>query len=91
MRSWQIILRTRKSPCEQYSVFLKQIDYGVTNEDILFTGRMLSTWAVDNLFIGRTTMNPSTMQDDFENEVQSDSWLFVNDGVVESYCEQNVR
>ena len=52
---------------------------------------MLSTWAVDNLFIGRTTMNPSTMQDDFENDVQSDSWLFVNDGVVGEYCQQNVR
>ena len=52
---------------------------------------MLSTWAVDNLFIGRMTVNPSMMQDDFESDVQSDSWLFVNDGVVESYCEQNVR
>ena len=36
-------------------------------------------------------MNPSTMQDNFENDVQSDSWLFVNDGVVGSYCQQNVR
>ena len=36
-------------------------------------------------------MNPSSMQDDFENDVQSSSWLFVNDGVVGSYCQQNVR
>ena len=57
----------------------------------ILLGKMLSTWAVDNLFIGRTTLNPNSMQDNFENDVQSGSWLFVNDGVVDKYCEKNVR
>jgi len=51
---------------------------------------MLSTWAVDNLFIGRMAMNPSMMSDDFEG-VQSDSWLFINDGEVGAFCDHNTR
>ncbi|XP_052779173.1 reelin-like isoform X2 [Mya arenaria] len=54
-------------------------------------GKMLSTWAVDNLFIGGMVMNPSSLADDFESGVPADSWLFVNDGEVAGYCEQNVR
>jgi len=54
-------------------------------------GKMLSTWAVDNLFIGRKFNNPSMMSDNFDDGVQHDSWLFVNDGEVGSYCEQNIR
>ncbi|XP_060574508.1 reelin-like isoform X2 [Ruditapes philippinarum] len=54
-------------------------------------GKMQSTWAIDNLFIGRMTMNPSSMSDDFNTNINSDSWLFVNEGEIGSYCEQNTR
>ncbi|KAL4226959.1 hypothetical protein ACF0H5_014936 [Mactra antiquata] len=54
-------------------------------------GKMLSTWAVDNLFIGRMPMNPHMMSDDFNNDIQSDSWLFVNDGEADTYCQRNTR
>ncbi|XP_052214464.1 reelin-like isoform X1 [Dreissena polymorpha] len=54
-------------------------------------GKMLSTWAVDNLFIGRMVMNPSSMSDNFESGTSDTSWLFVNDGELDSYCEQNTR
>ncbi|XP_045165547.2 reelin-like [Mercenaria mercenaria] len=54
-------------------------------------GTMLSTWAIDNLFIGRMAINPSSMSDDFNNNVQSDSWLFVNEGEKGPYCERNTR
>ncbi|KAL3853203.1 hypothetical protein ACJMK2_016762, partial [Sinanodonta woodiana] len=55
------------------------------------SGKMLSTWAIDNLFIGRMPMNPSMMEDEFETDKLSDSWLFVNDGEKGSYCESNTR
>ncbi|KAJ8301142.1 hypothetical protein KUTeg_020129 [Tegillarca granosa] len=55
-------------------------------------GASLSTWAVDNLFVGRMAMNPMMMSDSFdEDQPLSDSWLFVNDGKVGSYCQHNTR
>ncbi|WAR26097.1 RELN-like protein [Mya arenaria] len=65
--------------------------YGVMLEYSTNMGKLLSTWAVDNLFIGGMVMNPSSLADDFESGVPADSWLFVNDGEVAGYCEQNVR
>ena len=52
---------------------------------------MQSMWAIDNIFIGRMPINPSTMSDDFNNNVNLDSWLFVNEGEIGSYCELNTR
>ncbi|XP_021361182.1 reelin-like [Mizuhopecten yessoensis] len=54
-------------------------------------GKMRSTWAVDNLFIGRMVMNPSSLTDNFDTQPLSDVWLFVNDGEVGSYCQHKTR
>ncbi|KAL5013759.1 hypothetical protein ScPMuIL_008029 [Solemya velum] len=54
-------------------------------------GEMHSAWAVDNLFIGRMGMNPSSMEDNFNSDTWDDSWLFVNDGQIGQYCTQYTR
>ncbi|XP_060065663.1 reelin-like [Ylistrum balloti] len=54
-------------------------------------GTMRSIWAVDNLFIGRMMMNPSSLTDSFDSQPLSDVWLFVNDGEVGSYCQHKTR
>lgn len=58
---------------------------------LLMLGEMQSAWAVDNLFIGRMPMNPSSMQDDFNSDTWDDSWLFVNNGQIGQFCTQYTR
>lgn len=52
---------------------------------------MLSAWAVDNLHIGKMPMNPFSLTDNFDGTSLSDEWLFINDGVVDSFCEHKTR
>ncbi|VDI77295.1 reelin [Mytilus galloprovincialis] len=54
-------------------------------------GKMLSAWAVDNLHIGKMPMNPFSLTDNFDGTSLSDEWLFINDGVVDSFCEHKTR
>lgn len=54
-------------------------------------GKMRSTWAVDNLFIGRMVMNPSMLTDSFNTQPLSNVWLFINDGEAGSYCQHKTR
>ncbi|KAK3103287.1 hypothetical protein FSP39_018199 [Pinctada imbricata] len=54
-------------------------------------GKMLSTWAVDNFYIGKMMTNPSMLADDFDTKPLSEAWLFVNDGEIGGFCQHNIR
>lgn len=57
----------------------------------MLLGDMKSTWSIDNFYIGKMPMNPSSMSEDFDSNTMSDSWLFINDGKLQNYCEHNRR
>lgn len=54
-------------------------------------GEMKAAWAIDNLFIGSMSMNPSMMMDDFDMELLPSPWLFINNGHVDDYCTFKTR
>lgn len=55
------------------------------------TGEMKAAWAIDNLFIGAMSVNPSTLTDDFEINRVPSPWLFTNNGLQGQYCNFKTR
>jgi hypothetical protein len=58
---------------------------------VFMSGDMKSTWSIDNFYIGKMPISPTSMSDNFEFENLADSWLFNNDGKIGSYCQHNTR